>query len=185
MEYWGALVPYEIGGYSELTPVVKDAQIPSSVASVAQVVAARAYTDTQVATEVTRANGAYAAQGIFTGAPMALPFGWNFLGFEVWTGATPYNPGDALTYNSTLYVSIAPHSGVPPDSNPAIWTLIPTFFDLAGAAAAKADAALAASSNNTNAVATLDTPFANDPPALADMEFMRAKVNDMLLAMRR
>src|SRR5207244_3726696 len=75
MEYWGAMVPYEIGGYSELTPVMKDDQIPSSVASVAQVVAARAYTDTQMAAEVSRANGAYAAQGIFTGSPMALPFG--------------------------------------------------------------------------------------------------------------
>jgi hypothetical protein len=34
--------------------------------------------------------------------------------------------------------------------------------------------------NNTNAVATLDTPFA-DP----DMETMRQKMNEMLLAMRR
>ena len=42
-----------------------------------------------------------------------------------------------------------------------------------------------ASSNNTNAVATLDTPFANDPPTLADMELMRAKMNETLLAMRR
>jgi len=47
-------------------------------------------------------------------------------------------------------------------------------------ATAKADAALANSSNNTNTVATLDSPFA-DP----DMELMRAKINEMLLAMRR
>ena len=36
------------------------------------------------------------------------------------------------------------------------------------------------SSNNTNAVATLDTSFANP-----DAEALRQKVNDMLLAMRR
>jgi hypothetical protein len=51
-------------------------------------------------------------------------------------------------------------------------------------ATAKADAAqaaaTAASSNNTNAVATLDTPFA-DP----GMETMRAKMNEILLTMRR
>ena len=38
----------------------------------------------------------------------------------------------------------------------------------------------AASSNNTNAVATLDTPFA-DP----DTESLRQKLNEMLLQMRR
>lgn len=47
------------------------------------------------------------------------------------------------------------------------------------------EAVLAASSNNSNAVATLDTPFANDPPTLADLEVLREKVNEMLLAMRR
>ena len=51
-------------------------------------------------------------------------------------------------------------------------------------ATAKADAAQAAStagsSNNTNAVATLDTPFA-DP----DTEALRQKFNEMLLAQRR
>ena len=103
----------------------------------------------------------------------------------MWNGATAYNPGDALTYASALYVALAAHSGVPPDSNPAIWTLVPTFFDLAGTAAAKADAVLAASSNNTNAVATLDTPFVNDPPTLADMEVMQAKQNEVILMLRR
>ena len=51
-------------------------------------------------------------------------------------------------------------------------------------ATAKADAAqaaaTAASSNNTNAVLTLDTPFA-DP----DTEALRQKMNEILLAMRR
>ena len=41
------------------------------------------------------------------------------------------------------------------------------------------------SSANTNAVPTLDTPFTNDPPPLADMELLRAKINEMLTAMRR
>ena len=37
----------------------------------------------------------------------------------------------------------------------------------------------------TNAVATLATPFTNDPPTLADIEVLRAKINEMLTAMRR
>ena len=37
----------------------------------------------------------------------------------------------------------------------------------------------------SNAVATLDTPFTNDPPTLADIEVMRAKVNELILAARR
>ena len=41
-------------------------------------------------------------------------------------------------------------------------------------------AAIAGTSANTNGVSTLDTPFA-DP----DMEALRAKVNEMLLALRR
>jgi len=57
--------------------------------------------------------------------------------------------------------------------------------EVAGTATAKADAVLAASSNNTTAVATLDTPFANAPPTLADMETMRAKFNELALALRR
>ena len=45
--------------------------------------------------------------------------------------------------------------------------------------------AIAGTSNNTNAVSTLDTPFTNDPPTLADMEMMRAKFNELVLAQRR
>jgi hypothetical protein len=47
------------------------------------------------------------------------------------------------------------------------------------------DAAIAGTSANSNAVPTLDTPFANDPPTLADVEMLRAKVNEMILAARR
>ena len=43
---------------------------------------------------------------------------------------------------------------------------------------------LAGTSINTNAVARLETPFANDPPTLADIEMLRTKINEMLLAMR-
>ena len=45
--------------------------------------------------------------------------------------------------------------------------------------------AIAGTSNNTNAVTTMDTPFTNDPPTLADMELMRAKYNELVLAARR
>lgn len=45
--------------------------------------------------------------------------------------------------------------------------------------------AISGTSNNTNGVATLDTPFTNDPPTLADLETMRAKVNELILAARR
>ena len=45
--------------------------------------------------------------------------------------------------------------------------------------------AVGGTSNNTNAVPTLDTPFTNDPPTLADMETMRAAYNALVLALRR
>jgi len=45
--------------------------------------------------------------------------------------------------------------------------------------------AIAGTSANTNAVATLDTPFTNDPPTLADIEVLRAKINELILAQRR
>lgn len=46
-------------------------------------------------------------------------------------------------------------------------------------------AATANSSANTNALATLDAPFTNDPPTPADMELLRAKLNALILALRR
>ncbi len=45
--------------------------------------------------------------------------------------------------------------------------------------------AISGTSNNTNGVSTLDSPFTNDPPTLADMELMRSKVNELILALRR
>ena len=45
--------------------------------------------------------------------------------------------------------------------------------------------AIAGTSANSNAVSTLDTPFASDPPTLADMETMRAKMNELINTLRR
>jgi hypothetical protein len=45
--------------------------------------------------------------------------------------------------------------------------------------------AISGTSSNSNAVVTLDTPFANDPPTLADMETMRAAYNALLQAPQR
>jgi hypothetical protein len=44
---------------------------------------------------------------------------------------------------------------------------------------------LSQTSNNTNTVGTLNNPFTNDPPTLADMEMMRQAYNDLVLALRR
>ena len=46
-------------------------------------------------------------------------------------------------------------------------------------------AAVAGTSANTNGVNTLDTPFTNDPPTLADIEVLRAKINELITALRR
>ena len=43
----------------------------------------------------------------------------------------------------------------------------------------------AETSGNTNSVSTLDTPFTNDPASAADLEVLRAKVNELILALRR
>lgn len=44
---------------------------------------------------------------------------------------------------------------------------------------------MAGTSSNANAVATMDTAFANDPPTLADIETLRSKMNELILALRR
>ncbi len=54
-----------------------------------------------------------------------------------------------------------------------------------GVSDALLDAAIGGTSSNTNSVGTIDTPFANDPATQADMEFMRAKFNELVLAGRR
>jgi len=50
---------------------------------------------------------------------------------------------------------------------------------------AQLSTAINGTSSNTNAVATIDSPFVNDPPTLADLETMRAKMNELILALRR
>ena len=44
---------------------------------------------------------------------------------------------------------------------------------------------ISGTSSNSNAVATMDTAFANDPPTLADLEIVRAKMNELITALRR
>jgi hypothetical protein len=45
--------------------------------------------------------------------------------------------------------------------------------------------AIAGTSSNSNGVATLSAPFTNDPPTLADLETVRAKLNELITALRR
>ncbi len=45
--------------------------------------------------------------------------------------------------------------------------------------------AISGTSSNTNGVSTLDTPFMNDPPTLADLETMRAAYNALVIGLRR
>jgi len=44
---------------------------------------------------------------------------------------------------------------------------------------------LSQTSNNSNGVNTLDNPFTNDPPMMADLELMRQAYNELVLALRR
>ncbi len=50
---------------------------------------------------------------------------------------------------------------------------------------AQLSTAINGTSSNSNAVSTLNTPFTNDPPTLADLEVMRAKMNELITALRR
>ena len=50
---------------------------------------------------------------------------------------------------------------------------------------AQLSSAISGTSNNSSGVGTLDTPFANDPPTLADLEVMRQAYNTLVLALRR
>lgn len=51
--------------------------------------------------------------------------------------------------------------------------------------AAQLTTAINGTSANTNGIATLDTPFTNDPLSLADGELLRAKINEIILNGRR
>ena len=56
---------------------------------------------------------------------------------------------------------------------------------LGSALTATLNSAAANSSANSNGVGTLDIPFSNDPPALSDIELLRTKLNELILALRR
>ena len=60
-----------------------------------------------------------------------------------------------------------------------------TALQLSDGLAATLASANAGSSANTNSVPTFDVPFTNDPPTLADLEVVRAKINEIVLALRR
>jgi hypothetical protein len=49
----------------------------------------------------------------------------------------------------------------------------------------KLTTAINGTSTHSNAVTMMDTAFVNDPPTLADLELMRAKMNELITAMRR
>jgi hypothetical protein len=46
-------------------------------------------------------------------------------------------------------------------------------------------AAIAGTSSNSNGVTTLESGFSNDPPTLADIEVLRAKLNELITTLRR
>jgi len=101
------------------------------------------------------------------------PNAWTFRG--VWDIAVNYTWGDVVTHRGGAWICTG--SGVNgPNNEPGNpgtnWGQV--------AADGTAD-----SSANSNAVATLDTPFTNDPPTLADLELMRGKVNELIGALRR
>ena len=56
---------------------------------------------------------------------------------------------------------------------------------LATALVTTLNSAAANSSANSNGVGTLDIPFSNDPPTLADIELLRTKLNELINALRR
>ena len=109
------------------------------------------------------------------------PPGAPFTNFVV-DGVNTLNPGDPATVNVSFDgMAVRLLFGIPrgndggsgPQGSPGEVT------------AAQLNSAINGTSSSSNAVATLDTPFANDPPTLADLELMRAKLNELINALRR
>jgi hypothetical protein len=96
---------------------------------------------------------------------------------------TTLNPGDFATVQSSFDGTNAHFTfGIPRGQDGANgMNGEVTNADLASALSS----AISGTSNNTNGVSTLDSPFTNDPPTLADMELMRTKVNELINALRR
>jgi hypothetical protein len=91
-------------------------------------------------------------------------------------GVTTLDPGNAATVDVTYDGSNVHFAfGLPRGADGSNGEV--NFGDLANA--------INDTSNNSNAVSTLDDAFVNDPPTLADLELMRAKVNELILALRR
>ncbi len=90
----------------------------------------------------TGANGATGATGI-TGVTGATGLNWQTL---PWSGTTPYNLNDAVSFNGSSYVSlIAPNTGNEPDTNPSDWALLAQ----AGTAGATGNTGLTGTTGNT------------------------------------
>ena len=134
------------------------------------------------------------------GPPGAAGQGFVFRG--AWDGGAGYVPYDVVTHAGAAFLCVAPVLPTPvePQDIPTHWQIFaqrgsdgtPGGQGLPGADGAPGevthaalDAAIAGTSASTNAVATLDTLFTNDPLSLADGELLRANYNALVLALRR
>src|SRR6185436_7936485 len=134
----------------------------------------------------------------------AVPAGTPGQGFVfrgAWDGTSSYMPYDVATHAGAVFLCVAVASPTPTEPQDDVrWVVFaqrgsdgtPGGPGLPGADGAPGEVtnaalatAIAGTSNNTNAVATLDTPFTNDPLSLADGELIRSKINELILAQRR
>ncbi len=99
---------------------------------------------------------------------------------------TTLNPGDNATVSVTfdgnsVHFSFGIPRGAQGEPGPPGQPGEVTNADMANAISS----VIAGTSNNTNSVPTMDTPFTNDPLSLADGELLRANYNALVLALRR
>ena len=92
---------------------------------------------------------------------------------EPWEAATVGSLFDGSTVHLTFGIPRGNDGGTGADGMPGEVTN------------AQLDNAISGTSTNSNGVSTLDTPFANEPPTLADLELMRQAYNTLVLALRR
>lgn len=119
-------------------------------------------------------TGNYGAQG-----PQGPAFGT-----AVVDNTTTLNPGENANVSVSFDgMNVHFNFGIPRGADGATGPQGPT-----GATGEVTNAALetaiAGTSANSNTVATLDVPF-SDPPTLADLEAVRAKMNELISALRR
>ncbi len=91
-------------------------------------------------------------------------------------GVTTLDPGEPATVDVTFDATVVHFTFAIPRGSDGAAGEVTT---------AQLDTAIGGTSSNTNSVGTIDTPFGNDPATQADMEFMRAKFNELVLAGRR